>query len=399
MIENRKGFDLFCHAVLIAGIAVIVFPVYVGFCAATMNAREVFTVPLSLVPSTHLFENVAAIWRRGSGGMTTPFGTLLVNSVVMALVIAAGKISASILSAYAIVYFRFPLRNTAFWLIFVTLMLPVEVRIFPTVQVVSTLHLTNSYAGLTLPLIASATATFLFRQFFMPMPDELVDAALLVRHALGHREDVGDRRRARGNRHHHVAQAVLDPLRDLDFAFAREQLDRAHLAHVHPHRIGRAAEFGIDGRQRDFRFLLDFIVGRRGGRIVVQQQRLGVGRLLVHRDAHVVERADDAFERFRFREVVRQMVVDFGVREEAALLAELDQRAQLRTALFELLGRAGRARRERFLQQRLFLGATVARLGLFAFARRSGRLVVALVCVVIDGYFVQLFRHGVRRTG
>lgn len=229
--------------------------------------------------------------------------------------------------------------------------------------------------------------------------DELVDAALLVRHALGHREDVGDRRRARGNRHHHVAQAVLDPLRDLDFAFAREQLDRAHLAHVHPHRIGRAAEFGIDGRQRDFRFLLDFIVGRRGGRIVVQQQRLGVGRLLVHRDAHVVERADDAFERFRFREVVRQMVVDFGVREEAALLAELDQRAQLRTALFELLGRAGRARRERFLQQRLFLGATVARLGLFAFARRSGRLVVALVCVVIDGYFVQLFRHGVRRTG
>lgn len=177
MIENRKGFDLFCHAVLIAGIAVIVFPVYVGFCAATMNAREVFTVPLSLVPSTHLFENVAAIWRRGSGGMTTPFGTLLVNSVVMALVIAAGKISASILSAYAIVYFRFPLRNTAFWLIFVTLMLPVEVRIFPTVQVVSTLHLTNSYAGLTLPLIASATATFLFRQFFMTLPDELVDAA------------------------------------------------------------------------------------------------------------------------------------------------------------------------------------------------------------------------------
>lgn len=177
MIENRKGFDLFCHAVLIAGIAVIVFPVYVGFCAATMNAREVFTVPLSLVPSTHLFENVAAIWRRGSGGMTTPFGTLLVNSVVMALVIAAGKISASILSAYAIVYFRFPLLNTAFWLIFVTLMLPVEVRIFPTVQVVSTLHLTNSYAGLTLPLIASATATFLFRQFFMTLPDELVDAA------------------------------------------------------------------------------------------------------------------------------------------------------------------------------------------------------------------------------
>ncbi|WP_323121898.1 sn-glycerol-3-phosphate ABC transporter permease UgpE [Burkholderia alba] len=177
MIENRKGFDFFCHAVLAAGIMLIVFPVYVGFCAATMNAQEVFTVPMSLVPSTHLFENIAYIWRHGSGGTTTPFGVLLFNSFVMAFAIAVGKIAVSILSAYAIVYFRFPFRNTAFWLIFVTLMLPVEVRIFPTVQVVSTLHLSNTYAGLTLPLIASATATFLFRQFFMTLPDELMDAA------------------------------------------------------------------------------------------------------------------------------------------------------------------------------------------------------------------------------
>ncbi|AOK22185.1 glycerol-3-phosphate transporter [Burkholderia ubonensis] len=177
MIENRKGFDLFCHAVLIAGVALLVFPVYVAFCAATMSAQEVFTVPLSLVPSTHLVENVAYIWRHGSGGTTAPFGLLLANSFAMALGIAVGKIAVSILSAYAIVYFRFPFRNTAFWLIFVTLMLPVEVRIFPTVQVVSTLHMTNTYAGLTLPLIASATATFLFRQFFMTLPDELMDAA------------------------------------------------------------------------------------------------------------------------------------------------------------------------------------------------------------------------------
>lgn len=155
----------------------IVFPVYVAFCAATMNAQEVFTIPLSLVPSTHLLENIAYIWGHGSGGTTAPFGRLLVNSFVMALGIAVGKIAVSILSAYAIVYFRFPFRNTAFWLIFITLMLPVEVRIFPTVQVVSTLHLTNAYAGLTLPLIASATATFLFRQFFMTLPDELMDAA------------------------------------------------------------------------------------------------------------------------------------------------------------------------------------------------------------------------------
>ncbi|KVR71525.1 sn-glycerol-3-phosphate ABC transporter permease UgpE [Burkholderia ubonensis] len=177
MIENRKGFDLFCHAVLIAGVALLVFPVYVAFCAATMSAQEVFTVPLSLMPSTHLVENVAYIWRHGSGGTTAPFGLLLANSFAMALGIAVGKIAVSILSAYAIVYFRFPFRNTAFWLIFVTLMLPVEVRIFPTVQVVSTLHMTNTYAGLTLPLIASATATFLFRQFFMTLPDELMDAA------------------------------------------------------------------------------------------------------------------------------------------------------------------------------------------------------------------------------
>src|ERR1700737_2921001 len=177
MIENRKGFDLFCHAVLIAGVALIAFPVYVAFCAATMNEQQVFSVPLSLVPSTHLFENIASVWTHGSGNAASPFGRMLVNSLVMALAISIGKIAVSIVSAYAIVFFRFPLRNTAFWLIFVTLMLPVEVRIFPTVQVVSSMPLTNSYAGLTLPLIASATATFLFRQFFMTLPDELMDAA------------------------------------------------------------------------------------------------------------------------------------------------------------------------------------------------------------------------------
>ncbi|RKP44034.1 sn-glycerol-3-phosphate ABC transporter permease UgpE [Trinickia fusca] len=177
MIENRKGFDLFCHAVLIAGVALIVFPVYVAFCAATMSEHEVFSVPLSLVPSSHLFENLATVWGHGSGNAASPFGRMLLNSLVMALAISIGKIAVSIISAYAIVFFRFPFRNTAFWLIFVTLMLPVEVRIFPTVQVVSSMHLTNSYAGLTLPLIASATATFLFRQFFMTLPDELMDAA------------------------------------------------------------------------------------------------------------------------------------------------------------------------------------------------------------------------------
>jgi sn-glycerol 3-phosphate transport system permease protein len=177
MIENRRGFDLFCHAMLILGVVVIAFPVYVAFCAATMNEREVFSVPLSLVPSTHLIENIVAVWTRGSGNAAAPFGRMLANSLVMALVVSIGKIAVSIISAYAIVFFRFPLRVVSFWLIFATLMLPVEVRIFPTVQVVSTLHLVNSYAGLTLPLTASATATFLFRQFFLTLPDELVEAA------------------------------------------------------------------------------------------------------------------------------------------------------------------------------------------------------------------------------
>ncbi|MGH8781830.1 sn-glycerol-3-phosphate ABC transporter permease UgpE [Paraburkholderia sp.] len=177
MIENRRGFDLFCHAVLLIGVVLVVFPVYVAFCAATMSEHEVFSVPLSLIPSTHLFENVATVWTHGSGGAASPFSRMLFNSLVMALVIAIGKIAISMISAYAIVFFRFPFRNTAFWLIFVTLTLPVEVRIFPTVQVVSSMHMSNTYAGLTLPLIASATATFLFRQFFMTLPDELMEAA------------------------------------------------------------------------------------------------------------------------------------------------------------------------------------------------------------------------------
>ncbi|WP_287496033.1 sn-glycerol-3-phosphate ABC transporter permease UgpE [Pandoraea sp. CB10b_02] len=177
MIENRRGLDIFCHVMLVIGVLLVVFPLYVAFVAATMNEREIFNVPLSLVPSTHLFQNLSTVWNQGTGDSAMPFGLMLGNSLLMALVITIGKISVSILSAFAIVYFRFPLRNLFFWLIFVTLMLPVEVRIFPTVQVISSLGLINSYVGLTVPLIASATATFLFRQFFMTLPDELVEAA------------------------------------------------------------------------------------------------------------------------------------------------------------------------------------------------------------------------------
>ncbi|NBD00650.1 sn-glycerol-3-phosphate ABC transporter permease UgpE [Atlantibacter hermannii] len=177
MIEHRRGLDIFSHCMLILGIAVILFPMYVAFVAATLDSNAVFETPMTLIPGGHLWENLSHIWQHGVGANSAPFGLMLFNSLVMALTITVGKIAVSILSAFAIVWFRFPLRNLCFWMIFITLMLPVEVRIFPTVEVIANLKLLDSYTGLTLPLMASATATFLFRQFFMTLPDELIEAA------------------------------------------------------------------------------------------------------------------------------------------------------------------------------------------------------------------------------
>ncbi|MFV8981778.1 sn-glycerol-3-phosphate ABC transporter permease UgpE [Serratia fonticola] len=177
MIENRRGLDIFSHTMLIIGVLVVLFPLYVAFVAATLDDQQVFQVPMTLVPGGHLWDNIRHIWQGGVGTLKVPFSMLLLNSVIMALAITCGKIVVSVLSAYAIVYFRFPLRSLFFWLIFMTLMLPVEVRIFPTVEVISNLNLLDSYTGLTLPLMASATATFLLRQFFMTLPDELLEAA------------------------------------------------------------------------------------------------------------------------------------------------------------------------------------------------------------------------------
>ncbi|CAI2028938.1 Inner membrane ABC transporter permease protein ycjP [Serratia quinivorans] len=177
MIENRRGLDIFSHVMLIIGVLVVLFPLYVAFVAATLDDKQVFQVPMTLIPGGHLWENISNIWQGGVGNLKVPFSLLLFNSVIMALAITCGKIVVSVLSAYAIVYFRFPLRSLFFWLIFMTLMLPVEVRIFPTVEVISNLNLLDSYTGLTLPLMASATATFLLRQFFMTLPDELLEAA------------------------------------------------------------------------------------------------------------------------------------------------------------------------------------------------------------------------------
>ncbi|WP_336797711.1 sn-glycerol-3-phosphate ABC transporter permease UgpE [Erwinia aphidicola] len=177
MIENRRGLDIFSHTLLFLGILTILFPLYVAFVAATLDNKAVYQVPMTLIPGSHLWENVRNIWLNGVNGSGTAFSLMMLNSLIMALCITVGKISVSMLSAFALVWYRFPLRNLFFWMIFITLMLPVEVRIFPTVQVIADLNLLDSYSGLTLPLMASATATFLFRQFFMSLPDELMEAA------------------------------------------------------------------------------------------------------------------------------------------------------------------------------------------------------------------------------
>ena len=178
MVENRPWLNFLAHAVLVAGVLAVAFPIYVTFVASTLTLDQIMTVPMPLVPGDQLLANYSQVLKAGTtGGSQASVAQMLLNSTVMALAIALGKIAISIIASFAIVYFRFPLRNFFFWMIFVTLMLPVEVRIIPTFKVVSDLGMLNSYVGLTLPLIASATATFLFRQFFLTVPEELAEAA------------------------------------------------------------------------------------------------------------------------------------------------------------------------------------------------------------------------------
>jgi len=178
MVENRRWLTIFSHVVLLLGVLIVVFPVWVTFVGSTHSLPEIRSAPMSLIPGASLIENYAeALSTGGRTSGATPVADMLLNSTVMALVIAIGKIIISIVSAFAIVYFRFPFRMLFFWMIFVTLMLPVEVRILPTFEVVAGLGLLDTYAGLTIPIIASATATFLFRQFFLTIPDELTEAA------------------------------------------------------------------------------------------------------------------------------------------------------------------------------------------------------------------------------
>ena len=178
MVENRPFVTFLSHAVLILGVLLVAFPLYVTFIASTHTLEAIVQVPMPLLPGDQLVANYTQVLTAGTTTGSRASGVnMLINSTVMALAIPLGKIAISIISAFAIVYFRFPLRMFFFWMIFITLMLPVEVRIIPTFKVIADLGMLNTYAGLTVPLIASATATFLFRQFFMTVPDELAEAA------------------------------------------------------------------------------------------------------------------------------------------------------------------------------------------------------------------------------
>ncbi|MET4101019.1 sn-glycerol 3-phosphate transport system permease protein [Roseovarius sp. MBR-78] len=174
MVEKRGMGLWLTHLVMIAGVLVIFFPIWLAFVASTVTQPEIVRPPMPVWPGDRFVENyTAALF----SGVNVPVLVMLGNSLIMAIGIAVGKIIISLLSAFAIVYFRFPARNIFFWLIFLTLMLPVEVRIVPTYEVIAGFGMLNSYSGLIFPLIASATATFLFRQFFLTVPDELAEAA------------------------------------------------------------------------------------------------------------------------------------------------------------------------------------------------------------------------------
>jgi sn-glycerol 3-phosphate transport system permease protein len=179
MVERRTAFStLLPHLVLLVGVAIVAFPVYLALVGSTHESAVIANGQMPLYPGREGFDTYyRALFTGPSRSTREPVAGMLWNSFLMATIIALGKIAISILSAYAVVYFRFPLRMAAFWTIFVTLMLPVEVRIYPTYKIVADLGLLDTMAGLTLPLIASATATLLFRQFFMTVPDELVEAS------------------------------------------------------------------------------------------------------------------------------------------------------------------------------------------------------------------------------
>lgn len=177
MRARAPAADWLPHLILLGGVVIVAFPIYMTFVASSLTPQDILA-GMPLLPGSHLFANYReALFTGVAATSGESVARMLWNTLVMALIIAVGKIAISLLSAYAVVFFRFPLRMVIFWMIFVTLMLPVEVRIVPTYKVVADLGMIDSFAGLTIPLIASATATLLFRQFFLTVPDELVEAA------------------------------------------------------------------------------------------------------------------------------------------------------------------------------------------------------------------------------
>lgn len=204
MVERNTWLSLFCHLVLVSGAALVCVPLYLAFVAGSLDFERLQLTPFPWLPGSHFLENMAQAWNK------VDFSQLYLNSIITTVGIVLGKVLASLMAAFAITYFRFPFRMTMFWLIFISLMLPIEARIIPTYEAIADvggplrdlLHVTgiswlvematgyrvelglqwnfiNSYAGLILPLIASASATFLFRQFFLTVPDELLEAAKL----------------------------------------------------------------------------------------------------------------------------------------------------------------------------------------------------------------------------
>lgn len=191
MIERTPWLNAFTHLIMAIGLILSALPILIVFIASSHDLRTVNMVPMPLWPGGHLWENYALVWEKAD------FGRKLMNSLFVATAVTCGKVVIAALSAFAIVYFKYRLRMIFFWLIFVTLMLPVEVRIVPTYAVASNVlspfqtifdflgfavtfpevNLLNTYTGLILPLVATATGTFLYRQFFMTIPDELAEAA------------------------------------------------------------------------------------------------------------------------------------------------------------------------------------------------------------------------------
>jgi len=176
----KLGYRILSHGFLCLFIVVMLLPLYLAVVAASNDGNVMMQAQIPLVPGPSFFTNMKSVLHEGlSATGSEPITSMLCNSLFMALAIALGKVIFALGSAFALVYFDFPFKKCCFALIFVTMMLPIEVRIVPTFQVVASFGLLNSFTGLTLPLFVSATGTFLFRQFFKTIPGELVDAAKL----------------------------------------------------------------------------------------------------------------------------------------------------------------------------------------------------------------------------